>query len=201
MEKLVIALVGPQLAGKGKFVEAIKGWCQEGCVSHLCTGDILRSILGTLGRPQDRPNCDKLVSTLVAGYGEGFLAQAMEARILRDPKPVIIFDCMRLLTDELMVLGLPVKTLRVHVTAPVEVRYQRCQERRRSDEHKLTLEEFCQIDELPMEKLIHEIGTRTGVIQMETCQDYGMNDAKRLAFCDEHLAEYAAPAKEAIMFP
>ena len=195
MEKLVIAFVGPPLAGKGRFKDAIIEWCGPDKVSCHSTGDILRSVLEILGEPQARPDCNKLVALLKTpkpqGYGENFLAHAMYHRIVDDPRPVIIFDSMRLLPDEIMVQSLPYRTIRVYITAPPEVRYQRLMLRRRHGEEEMSFAQFCQHETLDTELLIREIGSRADVKLDNSGSDHE-NDATRLHFCRNYLhQEYA----------
>lgn len=75
MGQLVIALVGPQLAGKGKLVGAIEDWCGRERVIRHCTGDIIRQMARDRGLEPTRPNCDQLVRDLSSEHGECFFGR------------------------------------------------------------------------------------------------------------------------------
>lgn len=189
MAEVVIALVGPPAAGKSMFVKIVQQLCGPPRVVHCSTGDIVRRILRGVKLPQDRPSCATLVEVLVQELGPGLFSSAIKHRIDTSLEPIFIVDSMRLLTDEEVIDGLPGRVLKVYITAPPEIRHRRLSERKRDGEEQLSLEQFLRDDQLPTERLIHEIGRRAD-FKFVTGDDYAKNDAEQLAFCQSHLAQY-----------
>lgn len=194
---LILAFVGPPLAGKGKFIEDIVAWCGALQVAIYCTGDMIRQMLEIIGEPQERPNCSKLVELLSTpkprGYGQAFLPNAVKKRIKKDRRPVIIFDSMRFLEDEKMIRELAqegYEVITIYVTASKEIRYERLKERNRNGESKMSRKKFYANENLATEKRIREIGSRAEY-KFRFGRKYKLNDARRLRFCRERLPHHA----------
>ncbi len=190
--KIVIALVGPQLAGKNELSTAIKEWCGKNRVMHLCTGDIIRSELRESGNPTPtREDCDEFARQQRKKDGDGFLAKPSAQKIHQAKERVIILDTMRLQSDEEMIDSLPYETVKTHVTAYPETRFARLQLRKRNGEEHMTWEEFLRNEELEMERLIRAIGERCHVrLQCDGTDEE--NSALRLDFCRTQLRQYAS---------
>ncbi|MDO8530514.1 MAG: hypothetical protein Q7S10_03890 [bacterium] len=193
LNKVVVAPIGHQGAGKDFLTKAVIRHCGSDRVSVISTGGMFRGVAKHLGMPQDRPTCNRIVKALVGEFGGDFLAVAIEQAILQDPKEVIVYDCPRRLEDMDMLdrLALSCKVLSVFLERSAEDRFAALRERGREGEAGMTHDVF-QINEgLEQEKNIEKLRLRVGST-IKCSGTNGQLDAQKMTWCQEKLPSYAA---------
>ncbi len=189
--KTLIVLVGEPLAGKGYTYSRLAARVGKKNITHLCTGDIIREILGILNLPLERHYCDKLVMTLAKTFGKGFLARAIEAKILEASTKFVVFDCMRTLDDEKMVVRLrrnkKLRVVSLYITASPDKRFERLQARQRHGEHGMSRRRFNKNEKLPTVAMTLKIGLGADEIIENNGTPKEFKD-KVLAFCNKYMA-------------
>src|SRR5690348_13256577 len=130
--KLVIGVVGPQLAGKETAANILEELLRADghTVSRHRFSDPLRETLTLWGLPHGRENEQLMAQLMVAPgfFGPATLTNAVNARLARDTADVGILDGVRWHEDEKMIRAFPkagIKSLMVYVTASQDRRYAR----------------------------------------------------------------------------
>ncbi len=168
--KLVIGIVGSQLAGKETAADILEELLRgDGLtVSRHRFSDPLRETLTLWGLPHGRENEQLMAQLMVAHgfFGPATLAKAVNARLSRDTADVGILDGVRWLVDEKMIREFPkagIKSLMVYVTANPDRRYARLLARDRAGESATSRADFDRQNKAPNEVSIPDIGSRADI--------------------------------------
>ncbi len=168
--KLVIGVVGPQLAGKETFEDILRELLEKDghSVSRHRFSDPLRETLTLWGLPHGRENEQLMAQLMVAPgfFGPATLANAVNARLSRDTADVGILDGVRWHVDEKMIRAFPqtgIKSLIVYITASSDRRYARLLARNRSGESNTSRADFDRQNKAPNEVHIPDIGSRADI--------------------------------------
>ncbi len=135
---MIIGLTGEKLAGKGTIAEYLEKYHNA---KVLRFSRPLSDILLRIGQPNTRKELVALGTYLRERFGDDVLAQ-VAARDAATLTGLVVIDGMRYKAEYNIFSRLPNFYL-LNVTAPLEVRYQRTQQRsEKVDEQAMTLEEF-----------------------------------------------------------
>lgn len=152
---MIIGLVGEKLAGKDTLANYLVEKYQA---SHFRFTHILDSVLEELNLPISRKNEIDLGLGLRKIFGEHVLVNALEKRVKEAWSKIIVVNGIRM--DEMEVVktwGAPI----IYVTAPLEMRFARYQNRReKADDAEMNLEQFKQQETGPTEARIPELGAK-----------------------------------------
>ncbi len=157
MKQLIIGLVGEKLAGKD---EAAKYLVNKYGAFQIKFSHLLDEILDILDLPKTRRNEIDLGLGLRQIFGPDALYYALIKRIGNSTAPLIVINGARMDEVDKIVKDLNART--VYITAPLELRYHRYQNRHEKiDDGKLSLAEFARQDrEEETEKGIPDLGKR-----------------------------------------
>lgn len=158
MGKIIIGLVGEKLAGKDTVAEYL---VKKQGAFHIKFSHLLDEILEILDLPKTRRNEIDLGLGLRKIFGMEVLYRALKKRALTADAAMIIINGIRMDEFERMIsddLGAKM----IYITAPLELRYQRYQNRHEKvDDGKLSFEEFGRQDrEEETERGIPGLGVR-----------------------------------------
>jgi uridine kinase len=159
--KLVIGLVGEMSGGKATFIKLFKEIAQEKySVGSETFSTILIETLNTWNLPLTRENIQNMAITMVNGYGEGTLTDAVYNRVKYRPEDIIILDGVRWISDPKMIKKFP-NNLLVYITADIDLRYKRSKKRgEKQGESNTSFEQFKKQHEAKTEIYISEIGQK-----------------------------------------
>ncbi len=133
---MIIGLTGYTAAGKGTVAEFLK---EKGFVYHSCS-DVLREENKKLGQENTIENLITLGNKLREEQGPGVLAIRLLEKIKAEKEELSIVDSLRH-PDEIATLRETGDFVLFSVDAPLDLRYERTQLRKR-DEDKIDFEEF-----------------------------------------------------------
>lgn len=158
--KLVIGLVGPPLAGKETVTGIMTGiaWERWLKLAHYKSRTIPEDALKRFYLTVDRPNLQKAVKAYEDAFGEGTMTNAMRQDLEKIKEDIVVFDAVRLPSDEKLMRKL--SGLILYVTADEDTRHKRAKARRREGEEEKTLEQFRAEERASTEIHIAEIGSR-----------------------------------------
>ncbi|MBI4087227.1 MAG: hypothetical protein HY434_00130 [Candidatus Liptonbacteria bacterium] len=160
--RVLIGLVGPPLAGKETVAEFIAHIASEKGLAfgHHRSRGILEATLKLWHKEVNRPNMQKLLRVMEApgAFGEGSLSGAIRQRLAGNEADIVIYDAVRLPSDETMMRDLD--GLILAITADEKTRYNRAKQRRREGEAELTIEQFQVEDTASTEIHIPNIASR-----------------------------------------
>lgn len=135
---MIIGLTGEKLAGKGTVADYLEKYHNA---KLLRFSRPLSDILLRLGQPNTRKELVALGTYLRERFGNDILAQ-VAARDAATLTGLVVIDGMRYKAEYDMFKALPNFHL-LNITAPLETRYQRTQQRsEKADEQTMTLSEF-----------------------------------------------------------
>lgn len=152
---MIIGLVGEKLAGKDTAANYL---VQKYEAEHFRFTHILDEVLEELNLPVSRENEINLGLSLRKVFGEHILVNALEKRARKSWAKILVVNGIRM--DEMDIVKSWEKgTAIIYITAPVEVRFHRYQNRReKTDDAVMNLEQFIQQDKGPTEIAIPELG-------------------------------------------
>ncbi len=152
--KLVIGLVGKNGSGK----TTVSKYLQDGYggKEHRFS-QILMDILDRLYLPHERTYLQKLGKSLRAELGPDVIANAFKKDLEKEQSDLLIVDGIRY-ENEVALLKSFENSCLIFVTAPLEIRYERCVARGEKGEGKITYEKFLENEEAETEKRIEMIG-------------------------------------------
>ncbi len=155
--KIIIGLVGEKLAGKDEVAKYLIGKHQA---FHIKFSSLLDEILDILDMPKTRRNEIDLGLGLREVFGPEILYRSLKKRVVASENPMAVINGIRMDEFEKIVADLGAKT--IYVTAPLELRFQRYQQRHEKvDDGKMSLEDFAKQDREELtEKGIPELGKR-----------------------------------------
>lgn len=157
-KRIVIGLVGRKGSGKGTVARLIK---DRYGASIYRFSDLLRDILDSLYVEKTRENLIHLSEILRKGFHQGILKDAMIKKVQADPARIIVIDGIRRLDDLSRLEELGDFHL-VDVTAPVELRYERIQQRgENAGETTDSFENFKLTETAPTEITIADVEAKT----------------------------------------
>ncbi len=152
--KLVIGLVGKNGSGKTTVSKRIQD--NYGGKEHRFS-QILMDILDRLYLPHERTHLQNLGKSLRAELGPDVIVNAFKKDLEKDQSDVLIVDGIRY-ENEVALLKSFENSCLIFVTAPLEIRYERCVTRGEKGEEKMTYEKFLENEEAETEKRIEMIG-------------------------------------------
>ncbi|MEO5928106.1 MAG: nucleoside monophosphate kinase [Patescibacteria group bacterium] len=156
-KRIVIGLVGRKGSGKGTVARLIKD--RYGATIYRFS-DLLRDILDSLYIDKSRDNLIHLSEILRDGFGQTILRDAMVKQVQQDPSRLVVIDGIRRL-DDLSRLDELGDFHLVDVTAPIELRYERIQQRvENAGESTDTMEQFQATETAPTEITIADVEAR-----------------------------------------
>lgn len=133
---MIIGLTGYTGAGKGTIAEYLK---EKGFLYHSCS-DILREENQKLGQENTIENLITLGNKLRSEHGPGVLAKRLLEKIKSNKEDFSIVDSLRH-PDEITALKENGDFVLFSVDAPLDMRYERTQLRKRTED-KIDFEEF-----------------------------------------------------------
>ncbi len=158
--KLVIGLTG--MIGSGKTAVSRHIQDNYGGKEHRFSR-ILMDILDRLYLPHERTYLQKLGKSLRADLGPDVIANAFKKDIEKDRSSILLVDGIRYENEVEMLKGFENSFL-VFVTAPPEVRYERCVTRGEKGEGKITYEQFLENEKAETEKQIETVGQKADYV-------------------------------------
>jgi len=139
---MIIGVTGTFGSGK----DLVSDYIAKKGFEHYSTADILREEAGKRGLGIDRESLRTLKNLLKTEKGDDYLAREAVSRIKGD-KAVV--SAIRSIGEVDYLKSLDDFTL-IFVDAPIEIRYQRIQKRKRAGEETLTFEKFQEKENLEM---------------------------------------------------
>lgn len=138
---MIIGLSGTFAAGKDVLANNLQ---DKFGLMHMSTGDIVREIAQMEKGSTERPVLQEVATELRQTYGGGILVQRAIDRYHNSIRTYagVVITGIRSLGEAKEVKALDGKL--VFIDAPIELRYQRMQERQRDQEAGLSFEEFKQ---------------------------------------------------------
>ncbi|MBU0707552.1 AAA family ATPase [Patescibacteria group bacterium] len=133
---MIIGITGYFGAGKGTVADYLKA---NDFIYHSCS-NILREENKKLGQEETIENLIALGNRLREEHGPGVLAKRLLEKIKDNKEELSIVDSLRH-PDEINVLKETGDFVLISVDAPIDIRYERTQLRKRDDD-KMTFEEF-----------------------------------------------------------
>lgn len=160
--KLVIGLVGEISSGKATFVKLFKEIAQKKySVGSETFSNLLIETLDSWYLPKTRENIQNMAITMVNGYGEGTLTNAVFNRVKNRKEDIIVLDGVRWKSDPKMIRKFP-KNLLVYITADLEIRYERSKKRgEKQGESQTSFEKFKKQHQAKTEIYVAEIGKKS----------------------------------------
>lgn len=157
MDKLIIGLVGEKLAGKDTVADYL---VKKHRAFHIKFSKLLDEILDILDMPKTRRNEIDLGLGLRDVFGPEALYHSLKKRVLEAGALVVVINGIRMDEFDKIIKDLGART--IYITAPLELRFERYQNRHeKADDGKMNLEEFARQDrEERTEKGIPELGMR-----------------------------------------
>ncbi len=153
--KFVIGLIGKICSGKTMTVDYI---CSEFDAESYKFSEILTDILNVLNLPNERRNLQILGRTLRENLGHEVIVNAMNAKIEKSTKNVIVIDGVRYQNEVDMIMKFK-NNMIIKLETPIEERYKRSSSRNeKSDEKKLSFEQFKNNENKETEIHIDETG-------------------------------------------
>lgn len=159
MQKIVIGLAGQKGAGKGLFVAFLTAAAEKRnfTVQAIKSSDILAEMLKAGGIAISRANLQILASSLVTGFGNGVISEAVRSKMEESSADIVIFDGVRWLSDVQMIKNFPGGKL-VFIDTKKIIRYKRIRNRGEKPEEKnLSFGQFETEEEALTENFIPEI--------------------------------------------
>lgn len=139
MKKIFIGFTGHIGGGKTTAIRYLQEHYHAG--THGFSAP-LRDILRRIHEPETRENLQKISTLLRETFGEDVLARIIAADVVRDDTDIVCVDGVRRPADIASLSTLPNFHL-VHITAPLEVRFERLIQRaQNTDDAAKTFEEF-----------------------------------------------------------
>lgn len=159
---MIIALTGEKLGGKGTVAAYLQ---KHHNAKVLSFSRPLSDILLRIGQPNTRKELVALGTYLRERFGNDILAQ-VAAHDAASLTGLVVIDGMRYKAEYDIFSKLPNFHL-LNITAPLEMRYQRTQQRsEKADEQAMTLEEFTQREQDTTEQEIQAVqALASGTIQ------------------------------------
>lgn len=152
-KQLVVGLVGEKLAGKDTIAEYL---VQKYDAGHFRFTHILDALLEELRLPISRENEIKLGLGLRKIFGEHVLVEALEKRVRKSWASMIVVNGIRM--DEMDIVKFWGAKI-IYVTAPLEVRFARYNNRReKADDAQMNMEDFTKLESGPTEIAIPDLG-------------------------------------------
>lgn len=158
--KLVIGLTGKIGSGKTAVSRHIQD--KYGGKEHRFS-KILMDILDRLYLPHERTYLQKLGKSLRSDLGPDVIANAFKKDIENDHSNILLVDGIRYENEVEMLKGFENSFL-IFITAPPELRYERCITRREKGEEKITYKQFLENEEAETEKQIETVGQKADYI-------------------------------------
>ena len=142
---MYIGITGTFAAGKGEVVAILRkyGFTRYGF------GDFLRAELAKRGMDTSIATTTKFANSLREEHGDGYLAEQLLERLESEAPKHAVLESIRHPAELAVLRRLPGFIL-LSVDAPRELRYERLQQRGRSDNLK-TFEEFCYWEDKQLE--------------------------------------------------
>ncbi len=138
MEKTIIGLVGEKLAGKDTAAEYL---VKKYGAFHIKFSQLLDEILDILDMEKTRRNEIDLGLGLRDIFGPEVLYWALKKRVLKAKENLAVINGIRMDEQEKIIKELGAKI--IYLTAPVDLRFQRYQQRHEKvDDGKMNFEEF-----------------------------------------------------------
>ena len=150
---MIIGLIGRKGSGKGTVAKIL---AEEHDAHVYRMSEVLRSIATDLHIPVERKNLIAISETLRKHFGESILGEAITTQIQNDTAELYVIDGIRRQADLDGFHELDM-TL-VHVTAPIETRFERILHRGENDEETtMTREQFEELEHASTETTIKDI--------------------------------------------
>lgn len=168
-KRVVIGLVGRKGSGKGTVAKILKD--EYGAIVFRYS-DILRDIVRRLSLPESRDNLIKASVALRQCFGEDIFKRALVTDAGQTSTSIIVIDGIRRFGDleGLEALG-PVYL--IDITAPLETRFERIQQRGENQgETTSTFEAFKNEEQAPTETTIGEVEAKA----WKTIQNIGSHE-------------------------
>lgn len=151
---MVIALTGEKLAGKGTVAKHLTA---QNHARVLRFSQPLSDMLTRLHQANTRANLVALGTHVRKIFGDDILAHVIKQDILTSPHDLWVVDGMRYASEYAILSDLPNFFL-LNITAPLELRWQRTQQRaEKTDEAGMTLDEFRQREQDVTEQQIAQV--------------------------------------------
>lgn len=139
MKKIIIAFVGEIASGKGLAADYLISKTGAG---YYRFSQILKDLAERLHLPVSRDILIRMSEIMREHFGEDVLAKVMAKDVEENPSSIIIVDGVRRLADIEYLKQLDGFHL-IHITAPIETRYERVKNRgEKAEENNLTFEQF-----------------------------------------------------------
>ena len=153
----IIGLVGEKLAGKDTAADYL---VKRNRAFHIKFSHPLDEILDILDMPKTRRNEIDLGLGLRQVFGPEVLYHALKKRALASRQPTVVINGIRMDEFEKVISDLGAST--IYITAPVELRFDRYQQRHEKiDDGKMSFEEFARQDREELtEKGIPDLGKK-----------------------------------------
>lgn len=145
----IIGLSGTFASGKDTLAHHL---VQKFNYLHISTGDMVRAVAESKYGNTERPTLQVTANELRESRGPGVLADLAMERYndQKDEYSGVVISGVRSLGEAKAIQDAGGTV--VFVDAPVEVRYQRIQDRQRANEEDLSLDEFIKSEELEINK-------------------------------------------------
>jgi dephospho-CoA kinase len=159
---LVIGLIGEKGSGKETFAQEFQKLVKKK-VSHVRFSDLLKETLELWSLPATRTHLQDLAVIMDQHFGEGTLANAIYERIQKSNAQIVIIDGIRWDAD-IVLLNRFEKHFLIYVTADLETRFQRIQNRAEKIGEGKSFEQFVKEEGAKNELSIPRLGANADII-------------------------------------
>ena len=157
MNKQVLAIIGESAAGKETVVQYIKKKLNNK-IKIIKFSDSLTEALSIFLKDIKREDQQWLINGLRRRFGQDILSKAVEKKLEKIKKGVIVLDGIRVFAEEEMIKRQKGKI--IYVVAPMKVRWQRVIRRNEKKDDSASFEKFKEMHKSPSELEIPIIGQR-----------------------------------------